>query len=157
MSIFLTIFSGVFVFILGQIVLKLLIEPIQGYKSTVGDISVALINHANVYFNPGVMKKDRMDAASTELRLLASKLSAHVVLIPFYEKVAPVFKLSTIQDIHEVKTQLIGLSNGLHDKGHPDSTVSLGEMNDRRAQKICRLLSIYVPENEKADGVSKDA
>ena len=149
MSIFLTVFSGVIVFTLGQIVLKLIIEPIQGYKSTVGDISIALINHANVYFNPGVMKEERIDAASTELRLLASKLSAHVVLIPFYEKIAPFFKLSTIQDIHEVKTQLIGLSNGLHDKGNSDGIVSLGQMNDRRAQKICRLLKIYVPENEK--------
>ena len=157
MSIFLTIFSGVIVFVLGQIVLKLLIEPIQGYKSTVGDISIALINHANVFFNPGVMKEEKMDAAATELRLLASKLSAHVVLIPFYEKVASFFKLSTIQDVHEVKTQLIGLSNGLHDKGHPDSKVSLGEINERRAQKICRLLNIYVPENEKIYSERNDA
>lgn len=148
MSIFLTIFSGVFVFVLGQIILKLLIDPVQGYKTTVGDISIALINHANVYSNPGVLKQQRMDGASEELRLLASKLSAYVVLIPFYEKTAKFFKLPSIKDTHEVKKQLIGLSNGIHDKGHPEATISLGEYNGRRANKICNLLGIYVPDDE---------
>jgi hypothetical protein len=150
MSIFLTIFSGVIVFVLGQIVLKLLIDPLQGYKRTVGDISIALINHANVYSNPGVSKQEKMNNASEELRLLASRLSAHVVLIPYYEKTAKVFKLPSIEDTHAVKKQLIGLSNGIRDKGHPYAKVSLGEYNGRRADKICDLLGIYVPTAEKA-------
>ncbi|MCF6193215.1 MAG: hypothetical protein L3J46_02645 [Kangiellaceae bacterium] len=157
MTIFLTIFSGVFVFVLGQIILKLLIDPVQGYKTTVGDISIALINHANVYSNPGISKQERMDFASEELRLLASKLSANVVLIPYYEKTGKFFKLPSIKDKHEVKKQLIDLSNGIHDKRNSEATISLGEYNGRRAEKICDLLGIYVPDDEKAYRDNDDA
>ena len=53
MSTFLTIIAGVAVYVLGQLIIKLIVDPIQAFKSTVGEISIALINNANVYANPG--------------------------------------------------------------------------------------------------------
>ena len=151
MNVFLTIFSGVTVYVLGQILMKLLIEPIHGYKATVGEISIALVNLANIYANPGVHTVERNDAASCELRMLASKLSAQIFLIPCYDWTAKVFRLPSKDQIHEVKSNLIGLSNGVHDKGPQGGKFSLAEVNSRRAQKICNILGIFVPENEKID------
>ncbi|MEH2381888.1 MAG: hypothetical protein V7K27_23855 [Nostoc sp.] len=45
-----TIISGVFVFILGQLALKLIIEPIQEFRKTLADIAFALIEYANIYY-----------------------------------------------------------------------------------------------------------
>lgn len=129
--------------------MKLLIEPVHGFRATVGEISIALINHANIYFNPGVGKEEKLDAASVELRLLASKLSAQTYLIPFFEQTSRYLRLPSRKNVYDAKTQLIGLSNGLHDKGLDTGKHSLGERNKFRAEKVCRLLNIYVPESEK--------
>lgn len=157
MSAFFTIISGVLVFVLGQFVLKLLIEPIQAYKTTVGEISVALIFHSNVFANPGVLSKDANDLASKEFRTLASKLSAQVFLIPFYDKTADAFRLPTKDQIHEVKSILIFLSNNLHTRGHDVQGISPGELNSRKAESISKLLRIYVPEDSKVYRPNPDA
>ncbi len=44
MNVFLTIFSGVTVYVLEQILVKLFIDPIHGYKAIVGEFSIALAN-----------------------------------------------------------------------------------------------------------------
>ena len=42
MQVFLTIFSGVFVFVIGQIFLKLVIEPVQVLKTTISKVAYLL-------------------------------------------------------------------------------------------------------------------
>ena len=58
-TVFLTVISGVLTYVLGQLVLKLVIEPVQETKRTIGQISHSLIEHGNVIQNP--------DFASEEL------------------------------------------------------------------------------------------
>ena len=65
-----TIISGVFVFILGQLVLKLIIEPIQEFRKTLADIAFALIEYANIYSNPGYAGNELENKASEEFRKL---------------------------------------------------------------------------------------
>jgi len=57
-TVFLTVFSGVVTYIVGQLVLKLLIEPVQDLKKTIGMISYALIERGSVISNPGNSTKD---------------------------------------------------------------------------------------------------
>jgi hypothetical protein len=45
-------------YIIGQLVLKLLIEPVQDLKKTIGMISYALIERGSVISNPGNSTKD---------------------------------------------------------------------------------------------------
>lgn len=54
MTVFLTVFSGVITFVLGQLVIKLLVDPVQDFRKAVADIALVLIEYANVYANPGV-------------------------------------------------------------------------------------------------------
>ena len=51
-TVFLTVFSGVVTYIVGQLVLKLLIEPVQDLKKTIGMISYAIIERGSVISNP---------------------------------------------------------------------------------------------------------
>jgi hypothetical protein len=66
--VFLTVFSGVLTYTLGALILKLVIEPVQDLKKTIGVISHSLIERANVYSNPGIGTKDVADETSRELR-----------------------------------------------------------------------------------------
>ncbi|MEH2410809.1 hypothetical protein [Nostoc sp.] len=82
-----TIISGVFVFILGQLILKLIIEPIQESRKTLADIAFALIEYANIYSNPGCADNELENKASEEFRKLSSRLNAQMYLIPAYKRI----------------------------------------------------------------------
>jgi hypothetical protein len=146
MEIFLTILSGVIVFILGQLALKLLIEPIQEFRKTVADIAYALIEYANVYANPGVVGNENEKQASEELRKLSSRLNAQIYLIPFYRLIAKIFGLPPRDKLESTAKDLIGLSNGVF-----KSSTGLVLTNLKRAKRIRITLGIYVPENEQTN------
>jgi len=152
MEIFLTILSGVIVFILGQLALKLLIEPIQEFKKTVADIAHALIEYANIYANPGVVSNESEKKASEELRKLSSRLNAQMYLIPFYQIIAKIFGLPPRDKLVGAANDLIGLSNGVF-KSSSD-LVDLEHINLARAERIRNTLGIYVPENERLNRIN---
>ncbi len=117
-----TIGGGFILFILSQLVLKTIIEPVQEYKKTVGKIIHALILYANIYSNPvglseqnlnnEALRKER-NSVSLELRKLAGELIASIHVIPFYGIISNVSLLPQLQSIMEARGCLIGLSNSL--------------------------------------------
>ena len=46
-SVFFTIFTGVSIYLLGQIIVKLVIDPVHEMKKTIGQISHSMIMYAN--------------------------------------------------------------------------------------------------------------
>jgi hypothetical protein len=137
-TVFITVLSGVLTFVLGQMILKLVIEPVQECKKTIGKIAHTLIMRANLIANPGVGDKDVINSTSTELRALSSDLHSHLRLVPFYRQSARLFGLPTQQQMAQASSSLIGLSNGL-------STVTekIYEMNQSGVRKVCKALGIY--------------
>lgn len=138
MAVFLTIISGVAVFVLGQIALKLFVDPWQRQRECVAHIAYILLYYANVYSNPGVVTKEKNDEASVETRRAASELVASSYRIPCYSFVSKSQMFPTLETINEVRKQLIGLSNSTHD-GDPLT-------NGARVDKIRTLLRI--PDDE---------
>lgn len=57
LTVFLTVLSGVMTFVIGQLIVKLLLDPVQDMKKTIAQISHTLIERENVIANPGVPKK----------------------------------------------------------------------------------------------------
>jgi len=147
MTFFLTILAGVVIFVLGQMALKLIIEPVHEFRRVVADISHALIEDAQVIWNPGLIGCEKEDAVSDRLRILSSRLNAQMYLIPRYEWSGRIFGLPSRKEVTDAAGHLIGLSNSLH-KSTADT---LGTRNVEKLQKICRLLGIYVPERERLD------
>ncbi|BAS59748.1 hypothetical protein NIES2135_07180 [Leptolyngbya boryana NIES-2135] len=137
MTVFVTIISGVATFVLGQILLKLLIEPVHEFRRTVADIALALIEYANIYANPGVAGEEVEKLASVNLRKLSSRLHAQMYLIPCYSFTSKVFRLPSGDKVREVASNIIGLSNGLS-----KSSSDLISANVQRANKIHHLLGI---------------
>ena len=143
-TVFLTVFSGVLTYVLGQLVLKLFIEPAQETRRTIGQISHSMIEHANVIHNPGASTPEAMNETSRHLRKLSSQLQSHLYLVPSYEMTSRVFALPSREKLLAASKALIGLSNSVH-----RATDKIYEQNSKREQIICDSLSIYLPEGER--------
>ncbi len=59
-----TILGGVFVYVAGQLLTRFFIDPYHEYRKCVGEIADALIFYANIYSNPGLSTRERMDETS---------------------------------------------------------------------------------------------
>ncbi len=143
-TVLLTIVSGVLTFVLGQIFVKLVIEPVHEMKKTIGQISHSLIEHANVIANPGVPSKEVMHEASRQLRRLSSQLHAHLFLVPLYVVTARIFFLPSATKVREASTALIGLSNSLF-----QPTEGIYKESAQRVESICDLLGIFIAEGDR--------
>jgi hypothetical protein len=144
MTVFLTVLSGVITFVLGQLIIKLLVDPVHDFRRTVADIALALIEYANVYVNPGVAGSEVERKVSEELRRLSSRLNAQMYLIPCYPITAKIFGLPSREKVVDTASNLIGLSNGVF-----RSASDLVRVNVKRADKIRDVLGIFVPESER--------
>ena len=138
LSVFLTILTGVLVFVLGQIVLKLFIEPWQRQRECVAQIASNLMYYANVYSNPGIGTKERNIEAADETRRMACELYASCIRIPLYRCVSRSRMFIDMDSVNIAHKQLIGLSNSTVD-GNTST-------NGDRVDMIRKHLKI--PDNE---------
>lgn len=143
-TVFFTVFAGVLTYVAGQLIVKLVIEPVQDARRTIGQISHALIERANVIQNPGVPSAAVMSDTSRELRKLSSQLQSHLYLVPAYRSTAAVFRLPSRPQLLKAASNLIGLSNSLH-----RATDRVYEQNAKRVETICDALSIFLPDEER--------
>lgn len=143
-TVFLTVISGVLTYVAGQLVLKLVLEPVHELRKTIGLIAHALILRANIIHNPGVPSTEVMKETSDELRLLSSQLQSHLYLVPKYSFTAKVFRLPTLKQITEASSALIGLSNSVY-----RSTNDVYRVNAKRVEAICDCLGVYFPEESR--------
>jgi hypothetical protein len=138
LTVFSTVLSGTLVYVLGQIILKFFIEPVQELKKTIGVISHSLIERANVIYNPGIGLKEIETETSKELRNLVSRLQSHLYLIPRYSPTAQIFGLPLPAKILAASKALIGLANGV-DMPDPNG------FNAQSLKTVCNSLGIYEP------------
>ena len=134
---FLTVISGVLVFVISQLFNEYWLRPIQNYKELRAKISYSLTLYANLYMNP--VKRELLyetkerDVASNELRMLAAEVDSAVELRPW----GNIF-IARKKVLKELSKNLIGLSNSLYSP-HPDIAI---EHNEKRCKEIYRLLKI---------------
>jgi hypothetical protein len=81
-----TILSGVLVFVAGQVILRLFIEPIQQFKKTMADISHTSVRYAHAIHNPDLITPESRSEVFDKLRQLSGQLYADtLVTVPFCE------------------------------------------------------------------------
>jgi len=109
--VFQTVMSGVFVFILSEIIQKFFLEPLQKYKEIIGKIDNQLKFYANVITNPGnILPREIYLECSNTLRKLSCELEAIYKQIPFK-------RLSDRRKVSDSASRLIRLSNNLSRSG----------------------------------------
>ena len=134
-EIFLTVISGVLVFVLGQLFNEYWLKPIQKYKELRAKISYELTLYAYLYMNPTVYGKSNKeaDAASDEIRKLAAEVDAMIELKPFCN-----FLIAPKSVLADVSKNLIGLSNGFYS----NDVVRNVETNGKCRSEIYDLLNL---------------
>jgi len=143
-TVFLTVLAGVITYVLGQLILKLLIEPVNELKRTIGEIAHSLIEHANVIQNPGILKEEMMTETSRHLRKLSSQLEAHLYLIPMYSFTSKLFFLPSRDRLLSAARALMGLSNSVF-----RAEEGIYKQNARRVETVCDSLGIYMSEGDR--------
>ena len=105
---FLTIISGVFVFIISQLIMEIIIKPREKFKEVKGKIFCILAMYANLIFNPckidDMSNRGDYSEASKEIRKIASEFSGMLESHPIVCKK---------KKYYDVVNNLIGISNGL--------------------------------------------
>jgi len=139
-----TVLSGVMIYVMGQIILKLMIEPVHEAKKTIAEISHSLVEYADIIHNPGVLAQEKTIEVSQHLRRLSAQLHAHLFLIPCYRKTAWVFGLPSRDKILTAATQLRGLSNVIF-----STRENIHEEIAKRCEAICDALGIYFAADER--------
>ncbi len=128
MAVFSTILAGVIVYILGQIALKFVVEPLHAQRETIGKITDFLIQHATRIAFPGFSQDNRMiiPGVTSDLewkaqlietkeraRELASELMVRTQAIPLYTTFQRLGWVRTREDIRISHKSLIGISFNL--------------------------------------------
>lgn len=110
-DLFATIFSGVTVFVLGQIFVKMFIEPVQEIKKTIAKIRMDIHRYGHIIHNYNNIDENIRNETSAILRNLSAELIAHLELIPFFSFASKIFKFPKPENIKKASINLIALSN----------------------------------------------
>ena len=133
----LTIFGGVCVFVMGQIITKFFLEPLYEQRKMFGEISDGVLYYAQYFCNPG---QDDIGGnrtkASDAVRKLSAGLLAKSNAVPFYRIFAFFKIIPSSKDVNEVAKNLMFLSNSFFNGD--------GIRNDGAAQKVKQLLKLSV-------------
>jgi len=130
-----TALAAIVVFVIGEIVGKWLIEPIQNQRKMIGEVAFVLKFYAN--YDAEITSKDLLKEGMIKIRCLSGELDKSLVLIPCYRLLSLFRVIPKRETILAVGSLLIGISNSL----------GTGPFGESRA-KITKLLKIehLVPE-----------
>lgn len=109
---FLTIISGVLVFVICQLFVELIINPYKKYRTLIEEIGYAIALNSCYYSNPCDLTKNTLvnmsiyEDASRSLRDIGSKLAGYIGIVPKW-------RFKKRKKLNNILDSLIGLSNGL--------------------------------------------
>jgi hypothetical protein len=116
---------GAFIFIVGQIVQRFLLEPMQEQRRVIGDIATAYLMYANIGHVAQNQSRglelaypETPEQASRNLRLYASRMHASLWTIPFYRLWSFLGFVPRRRAVRELTRELVRWSNSLH-QGQP--------------------------------------
>ena len=105
-----TVFGGAVVLVVGQVIQRFFLEPIQEQRQVIGEIAHALIFEANV---GSLHAPEEREATSSNLRNLASRLRATLWTVPRYTFLERLGWVPAAGDVIVASDQLIGWSNSI--------------------------------------------
>lgn len=137
-----TIFGGVLVYVIGQLLSKFLIDPTHELKKVIGQVRFNLAFYAPTIHTPIARTQERSDKAYEALLKSSCELLAKVNAIPFYGLVSRISFgfLPTKKCIRDAAKQLRGLSTYVHETG--DKANSHVDVIGNRVAKIEKCLNL---------------
>ena len=136
-----TLTIGIGTFVLSQLIVKMILDPVHDFKETVGEIQYWVLE-TSPQWNA---KLD--EAQKKELRKLATELLTQMNLVPWYPLTALLFHLPRKKRLVEASRYMIGFSlNAAEPK--------MIKANQLRMREICSILRIHNAWGNNAIGLS---
>jgi hypothetical protein len=127
-----TVLSGVVIFVVGQVLQKIYIEPLQQLKRTIGQVASALTFYANTCDR--IIDDEAKKEARMTLRRLSGELRGSLLTVPHYGLWRQFANLPPRAAVLDAASELIGLSNAVGSGDH--------EAWDRCMEAISQALRI---------------
>jgi hypothetical protein len=148
-----TIVPATLIFVIGQILARFVLEPIQDQARTVGRVAFCLLAYADL--DPRRSKIEHLDEASKTLRELAAQLRASRRVIPFHDLLGHLRCVLSKRTLCEASAALVHWSNAVYN----------GDTRHYR-DHLARILKVpgldlaprapTAPDNDAADDLSDD-
>lgn len=135
LTFFLTVITGLTVLVIGQVIIKFILEPIQEQKKIISEISSLLSYYANIYTEPGYAKPKIEWEASQDIRHISTQLNAITNSIPKYNFFQKLNLVKPKKDIFKACDDLMGISNNFGKNANADTNIEW-------ADEIGKLLNI---------------
>src|SRR3990170_6575719 len=133
----LTILGGILIFLIGQIALRVCVEPLQQLRSAIADVIFVLFYYAPIYTNPAKDRpKEMNDRAEDVLREKAGILFSRAQAIACYRMFATVKLIPTYNNVEEAVRDLTLISNNIRSGDLKD--------NETARDRIQQLLGISI-------------
>lgn len=136
---FFTVLAGVFVFVMGQIIVQVWLDPLQKLKAAIVDVSEVLAKHEGAIISLSTAPPEARRVISQDMALMSVRLSGRRELIPLYESAKLIYALPSQTKIHEAIGSLNAISNyvvGTHENA--------GILASYCNQEIRDALGLYV-------------
>ncbi|MBF0165335.1 MAG: hypothetical protein HQM01_12700 [Magnetococcales bacterium] len=135
-------FSGIVVYVTGQLLSKFFIEPIYELRKSLGEIRFALMFHAPIIHTPIARNNDNSTSAYDALIKCSCDLMCKLYAVPLYglTRLLACGSLPARKNLEAAIIQLRGLSTHIHEKDNR-ANESIDVIN-RRVSKIEDLLGI---------------
>lgn len=134
-EVFYTVISGTSIFVIGQLLQKFILEPIQQYKKTVGAIDNKLKYYANVLVNKD-FSSETIREITREMRTLSCDLESEYKQIPFNTVISTLRLIERKKAVAKAAKHLIFLSNAGGRSG--DDVIK----REKAIKKIRKLLKV---------------
>ena len=139
----LTILGGVLIFLIGQIALRVCVEPFQQLRLAIADVIFVLFYYAPIYTNRANDRpKDLNERAEDALREKAGILFSRAQAIAYYRVFATVKLVPTYNNVEEAVTNLTFIGNNIR-SGDPKD-------NEAARDRIQQLLGISIKPTQQA-------
>ena len=140
----LTVLAGVATFVLGQAILKFVFQPMSEQRTVIGEVLDSVVFYANLYANPGIVSRTKMDEAHDALRRSSSKLRARTHAIPWYRLWELLRLVPKRKNLTEVSKELITLSWGVYPPSGSQHLGVKGVLNTEARDRIYKLLGVKI-------------
>jgi hypothetical protein len=123
----LTIVGGLIALVLGQLVLRWIIDPLHEFRMLVGEIAFAIVFYINATHDPGFVSAATPQQAREAYRSLSGKLHQRMYAIPLYGLLSLLRVVPPRNDVMKAASQLTGLSNsfGASSEGRSDRAAAI--------------------------------
>lgn len=137
-----TILSGVLVYVVGQLVLRLVIEPVHNLQGAFAAVSEVLLVNAPFIYNPAALSDEQRRILNERMLSSAANLRAKLMLVPAYGLWRHIFRLPEESIVHSAAQDLIAIGNW-----SSSSSTAVDAHMISHAQATSDKLGIYVPPN----------